>query len=102
MYVYILECSDNSYYVGVTNDVEARVEEHNSGLDKASYTHSRRPVKLVYEKLFFNPLDAIEYEKKLKGWSRAKKQALIENNIEKLKELSECGNKTSHKHYKKN
>jgi putative endonuclease len=86
--VYILECSDGSYYTGVTNNVDQRVAEHNSGYDSGSYTYSRRPVKLVYHQFFDSPSKAIEFEKRVKGWSRAKKQALIKGEFDKLPVLS--------------
>ena len=86
--VYIVNCKDDSYYTGVTNNVERRIVEHNSGLDKKSYTYSRRPVKLVYSQEFSDPNEAIRFEKQVKGWSRAKKEALIEGNFEKLVRLS--------------
>lgn len=97
LYVYILECSDDSLYVGVTNNVGRRFIEHISGLHEDSYTFNRRPLKLVYCKQFSSPLEAIEYEKQLKGWSRAKKVALINNDLELLHNLAECKNETSHK-----
>ena len=100
-FVYILKCIDNSFYTGFTNDIERRLSEHNAGLNPNSYTHKRRPVELVFYEEFDNPDLAIEYEKKIKGWSRKKKQALIDENWEQLKELSECKNKTSHKLHKK-
>jgi len=77
MYVYILECSDKSFYVGVTNDISIRLDTHQKGINKDCYTFSRRPVKLVFYTMFDNPLSAISYEKKLKKWGRAKKIALI-------------------------
>jgi putative endonuclease len=73
MYVYILKCSDNSYDTGVTNNIERRVAEHNSGLNTACYTYARRPLKLVYSEKFQTAIEAISMEKKLKGWSRKKK-----------------------------
>ena len=82
MYVYILECIDDSFYIGVTNDVGRRFIEHQSGVHEHSYTFSRRPLKLVYCKQFRSPIKAIDYEKQLKGWSRAKKIALI--NLKKI------------------
>ena len=96
IYVYILECSDNSFYIGVTNDVGRRFIEHSTGLHEDSYTFCRRPLKLVYCKQFKNPLKAIEYEKQLKGWTKSKKSALINNDLELLHELSACKNETSH------
>ncbi len=88
MYVYILECADKSYYTGITNNAEKRVEEHNIGIDRNSYTYIRRPVKLVFCERFVNSLEAIQFEKQLKGWSRNKKEALITNKLDLLSELS--------------
>lgn len=87
-YVYILLCSDNSYYTGITNNIDKRLVEHNNSLDKKSYTFSRRPVKVVYKESFQDPNDAIVWEKRIKGWSRKKKEALINGDFEKLKFLS--------------
>jgi putative endonuclease len=87
-YVYIIECSDHSYYVGVTNDLERRIWEHQEGIDLKSYTFPRRPVQLRYSETYSNILDAIAREKQLKGWTRKKKEALINENWEALKERS--------------
>ncbi len=73
----MLLCADDSFYVGVTNNVEGRVWQHNTGWDADSYTHRRRPVQLVHCSGFRNVFDAISWEKQLKGWSRAKKRALM-------------------------
>jgi len=100
-YVYILKCLDNSFYTGITNDLERRLTEHNTGRNPESYTYDKRPAELVFYEEFDNPDLAIEYEKKIKGWSHKKKQALIDENWELLKELSVCKNKSSHKFYKK-
>ena len=86
--VYIVECKDWSYYLGITNDLEKRLWEHNTGQDEDSYTYSRRPVVLKYFETFTDVNQAIAREKQLKGWSRKKKQALIAQNFDKLKELS--------------
>ncbi|HTF03716.1 MAG TPA: GIY-YIG nuclease family protein [Bacteroidia bacterium] len=86
--VYILECSDGTYYTGVSNDPERREREHNEGLDPDAYTYSRRPVKIVWGEFYSSPLLAIATEKKIKKWSRAKKKAIIENRWEDLKQLS--------------
>ena len=100
MYVYILECNDGSYYTGVTNNVERRLVEHSAGEDKRCYTFNKRPIKLVFWERFIDPVQAIEFEKQVKGWSRAKKKALIARKWEDLPELSKCRNKTSHINYK--
>jgi putative endonuclease len=88
MYVYILECSDGTYYTGVTNNIERRLNEHQSGCIRDSYTYNRRPVKLVYHEIFNDPSYAITYEKKLKKWSQTKKKALIDGDFDKLIVLS--------------
>lgn len=96
-YVYILKCSDQSYYTGITNDIERRLEEHNNNEDPSAYTYNKKPLQLVYCELFLDVNQAIEWEKQIKGWSRRKKEALIENDWNKLKELSVCKNSSSHK-----
>ncbi|MFV8360243.1 GIY-YIG nuclease family protein [Flavobacterium sp. LS1P3] len=97
-YVYILLCNDDSLYIGVTSDIDRRFIEHNAGKYPDAYTHSRRPVKLVFYQDFTEPNQAIEFEKKLKKWSRVKKQALIDGNFDKLQDLSECRNATHHQY----
>ena len=87
-FVYIIKCSDKSYYTGITNNLIKRIDEHNEGIEPNSYTHSRRPVVLVYSQEFMDVNDAILFEKKLKGWSRAKKEALIEGRLNDLPNLS--------------
>jgi putative endonuclease len=99
LYIYILECNDDSLYIGVTNNVGRRFIEHVSGLHENSYTFSRRPLKLVFCKQFDRPMKAIKYEKQLKRWSRAKKNALIRNDLDLLHELARCKNETSHERY---
>lgn len=97
MYVYILLCSDKSYYTGVTNNLEVRFEQHKQGLFQNCYTYKKRPLELVYYQLFDGPVSAIAFEKKIKGWNRAKKTALINNNWEILKDLAKCNNETNFK-----
>jgi len=99
MFVYILKCSDNSYYTGLTNNIDKRLQEHSAGSDTKCYTYSRRPLKLVYFVLCTTPIQAITLEKKIKGWSRAKKEALINKYWDKLHELSKCKNETSHEKF---
>lgn len=88
LYVYILKCSDGSYYTGVTNNPERRLGEHNQGVDCRCYTYSRRPVELVFIEGFAQQLDALAAEKKIKGWSRAKKEALSQGRFQDLPALS--------------
>ncbi len=86
-FVYILQCADDSYYVGSTERLEARIEEHNAG-HGALYTLLRRPVALVYSEPVETLIEAVGRERQLKRWSHAKKQALVEGNAEALKSLS--------------
>jgi putative endonuclease len=86
--IYIVESKDWSYYIGITNDLEKRLWEHNTGQDENSYTYSRRPVELKYYETFTDINQGIAREKQIKGWSRKKKQALIAQNFDKLKEFA--------------
>ena len=87
-FVYILRCADGSYYVGSTRkSLEERIAEHNSGLLRG-YTMSRRPVTLVWSQEFDRITDAIAMERRLKGWRREKKDALIRGELEALSELA--------------
>ena len=86
-YMYILECADGSYYTGSTWDLERRLFEHQTGVG-ANHTAKRLPVKLVYCEYCDRVEDAYRLEKQVQGWSRRKKQALIEQNYEKLIEYS--------------
>ncbi|WP_422861785.1 GIY-YIG nuclease family protein [Flagellimonas sp. W118] len=87
-YVYMLRCSDHTYYTGVTSNLEKRIQEHKTGTHVKSYTYSRRPVKLVFYAEFSDIRMAIEKEKQLKKWSRAKKEALIQENYNSLPNLA--------------
>jgi putative endonuclease len=77
-YVYMLRCIDGTFYTGVTNDIERRYSEHVSGIDPGCYTHTRRPLRLIYAGEFDDPNDAIAFEKQLKGWSHKKKRAFAD------------------------
>lgn len=91
----IHRCADGSYYVGSTRStLEQRVAEHNAG-KFGGYTSSRRPVELVYHESFTNAVDAVAMERRLKGWSRAKKEALIRGDFAALKRLAKAGSKQS-------
>lgn len=87
-FVYILECSDKSYYTGVTNNLLRRLEDHESGGDPRSYTFKRRPVILRYASQAGDIRQAIEWEKQIKGWSRKKKEALFTEDWETIKKLA--------------
>ena len=88
IYLYILRCADGSYYVGNTRgSLEDRVGQHNAG-SFGGYTASRRPTALVWQQDFQRLTDAIAAERQLKGWSRAKKEALIKGDRELLHTLA--------------
>ena len=88
-FVYMLRCRDRSYYVGSATgtDLTKRIAEHQSGAH-AGYTFSRRPVELVWSEYFDRISDAIAAERQIKGWSRAKKEALIERNWDALRHFA--------------
>ncbi len=97
LYVYILKCADKSYYTGITNNPERRLKQHEKGINKDSYTSTRLPVEMVYCESFTDFNYAISWEKKIKNWSKAKKEALIKDRWDDLHALAECKNITSHK-----
>jgi putative endonuclease len=93
-YLYIVRCADGSFYIGTTRtELEIRIAQHNAGTF-GGYTSTRRPVELVYSQWFESIIDAIENERKLKGWSRAKKEALIRGDFALLRTLAK--RKSSH------
>ena len=79
-YVYMLRCSDGSYFVGHTNDLEHRLAAHERGAIEG-YTLSRRPVELVFSDQFSTRLEAFHRERQIKGWSRARKESLIQGRL---------------------
>ena len=82
-FVYILECADQSLYVGCTNNLEKRLKQHNESKWGAHYTKIRRPVKLLYSESFTNTQKARKRENEIKGWRREKKLNLIKSGIPK-------------------
>jgi putative endonuclease len=87
-FLYIVRCSDNSYYTGTARSgLEQRIAEHNAGTYDG-YTAQRRPVTLVFSQWFDRIIDAIAAERQVKGWSRAKKEALIEGDFHQLRMLA--------------
>lgn len=90
MFVYILKCSDDKYYVGTYRgaDIETRIGEHNNRTYADAWTASRLPVVLLWSVYFERSVDAIDLEKRLKKWSRAKKEAFMSGDFEMLKSLS--------------
>ncbi len=87
-FVYVLRCADGSYYVGSTRaSLDERVGQHNAG-SFGGYTARRRPVTLVFAQEFQRITDAIAAERQLKGWTRAKKEALIRGDYDALSALA--------------
>ena len=86
-FVYILECRDGSYYTGMTESLEKRFREHQIGVDPSAYTFARRPVKLVYFQSFACEHETFTAERQIKGWSRAKKEALIRNDWDGIHDI---------------
>jgi LAO/AO transport system kinase len=85
-YVYMLRCSDGTYYAGQTDDVETRMQQHFAG--EIGYTSTRKPVELVWQGEFETREGAIAFEQQIQGWSRAKKEALMAGDWERIKELA--------------
>jgi len=86
-YVYILRCSDASLYVGQTRNIKKRLQAHNAGLG-AVHTSKRRPVHLIHVEKHATRVAAMRRERQLKGWSHAKKNALVRGDLEELHGLS--------------
>lgn len=86
-HAYLLRCSDGSFYAGHSEDLESHIAQHQQGLI-GGYTAKRRPVTLVWTENFGTRDEALAAERRIKGWSRAKKQALIDGDWERLKRLA--------------
>jgi len=86
-WLYILRCSDGSYYTGHTDDLERRIAQHQSG-EIPCYASQRLPVRLVFSEEFQTRAEALERERQVKGWSRAKKEALIQGDWKEIKRLA--------------
>ncbi len=92
-YMYILLCANGNYYTGSTIDLERRLREHQSG-QGAIYTRMNLPVELVYYEEYDRIDTAFYREKQVQGWSKKKKEALINGDFEKLHQEAECKNET--------
>ena len=86
-WTYRLRCSDDSFYVGHTDDLECRLAQHQDG-SFGGYTSSRRPVTLIHSELFDTRDEAFLRERQIKGWSRAKKAALVRGDWTEVQRLS--------------
>ena len=91
-FVYLLRCSDGSYYCGQTDDIENRLQQHYAG--EIGYTSTRKPVVLVWQGEFDTRVGAIAFERQLKGWSRAKKEALIAGDWDRIQQLAKSKTST--------
>ncbi|MEP7157625.1 MAG: GIY-YIG nuclease family protein [Betaproteobacteria bacterium] len=86
-WVYILQCNDDSYYTGHTDNLDLRIASHQSGkID--GYTATRLPVELVFSEIFGNRVEALEVEMRIKGWSRKKKEALMRGDWDEVSRLA--------------
>jgi len=92
-YMYILQCANGNYYTGSTKNLEKRLAQHQNG-EGANFTKKHLPVKLIYFEEYERIDKAFYREKQVQGWSRAKKEALINSQPEKLHKLAECKNKS--------
>ncbi len=97
-YMYILECADGSYYTGSTKNLEQRLLQHQNG-EGANHTKKHLPVKLVYYEEYTRIDEAFYREKQVQGWSRRKKEALINQLSAKLKAAAECMNDSHWRNY---
>jgi predicted GIY-YIG superfamily endonuclease len=86
-WAYMLRCGDGSYYVGHTDDIDKRISQHHLGTFRG-FTWTRRPVTLVWSAEFPTRQEAFEFERRIKGWSRAKKEALIREDWAVIQELA--------------
>ena len=101
--VYILLCSDGSYYTGSAADVEKRVCEHQDGVMQTSNTYTRRPVKLIWASEEVERYsDALRFERQVKGWSRVKKEALMRNEFNAIHEIVKIERRQREKNKKRN
>jgi putative endonuclease len=87
-WTYIVHCGDGSFYVGHSDAVDHRWAQHQSGEIVGCYTNSRRPLTLVWQQDFATREEALAAERRIKGWSRAKKQALIAGDWKKIQQLA--------------
>ena len=83
-HVYMLECSDGTFYIGSTVDLDRRIQQHSSGFG-AAYTRRRLPVTLAWSEHFERVEDAFRWEKRLQGWSHAKRRLLIEGGMDAVR-----------------
>jgi putative endonuclease len=86
-WVYILRCSDGSYYIGHTDNIEHRINQHQMG-ECPGYTAKKHPVELIWTQDFVTREEALSAEQQIKGWSRKKKEAMIRGDWEEVRRLA--------------
>ncbi|OPL14002.1 MAG: excinuclease ABC subunit C [delta proteobacterium MLS_D] len=87
-WVYILRCSDGSYYTGHTDDLDKRIDQHQEGKIPTCYTFKRRPLECVFHQEFPTREEALESERRIKGWNRKKKEAMIRGDWAEVSRLA--------------
>ncbi|HAU1319948.1 TPA: GIY-YIG nuclease family protein [Legionella pneumophila] len=87
-WVYILQCSDKSYYTGQTDNLEKRLTQHQDKMIPGCYTSTRLPIQLKFSQEFMSREEALNAERQIKGWSRRKKEALIKGDWQALSDYS--------------
>jgi putative endonuclease len=93
LWIYILRCSDGTFYTGSTSDLNKRIEEHQRGV-YCGYTSNRLPVALAFSQELPDEFAAMQAERQIKSWSHGKKEALIRGDFLLLHELAQCRNET--------
>ena len=93
-WVYLLRCADGSYYAGHTDNLDKRIGEHTTGAC-SGYTATRLPIELVFSQECPTRIEALAFERQIKGWSRAKKEALIRGDWTEISRLAK--NRTNNK-----
>lgn len=87
-WVYIFRCTDGSYYIGHTDNLEKRIDEHTTGATTSCYTFKRRPLELVFSQDFPTRAEALASERQIKGWSRKKKEAMMRGDWAEVSRLA--------------
>ena len=87
-WVYMLQCADQSYYIGHTDELERRLLQHERG-ELDGYTLTRRPVRVVFTQEFASREEALAAERQIKGWSRKKKEALVRSDWAEMSRLAQ-------------
>lgn len=89
-WVYILKCADGSYYTGHTDNLDLRIAQHHKGEFSSCYTYKRRPLEVCFKQSFTTREEALTSERQIKGWSRAKKEALMQGDWNEISRLAKA------------